>query len=185
MHEPRIFIAGNHCVQPPPDISSISLEDWRKEAPIKCTVVGVPIEKRPRAVRRHLVQQLRVLERQTGRSYRGYVMRVSSTLVKAHIVTENTESEDDMGYLWGFLKENWGSVINPRDITYANNDSGNLCYLCDDRMEAVRTDAEDGDWSRVLEPDDLPICGDDAFSVVSRLPWTEGEDGAVQQTAEW
>jgi hypothetical protein len=137
-----------------------------KAAPPKaCTVVSVPIRSTPHNIRHRFARDLASFATETGRRYGGYVKRESATLVVAHIVTTNTQSEDDLGELWYHLDEVWGPVINMEDVTYTNNDFVNVQYLIG-RFMVVQPVGEGPNWSN---RDDTYDDDKSVFSVVSSI----------------
>ena len=118
---------------------------------------------RPRRVRHRFARGLVALGKASGREYCGFVKRESPTTVTAHIVTTNTASEDDLGALWGFLRNYWNAAVDKLAITYKNNDFENVPFLSDS-FKVVHADAEPENWSnKVLDFDDS--CSE--YSVVS------------------
>ena len=90
--------------------------------------------------------------------------RESDTLVMAHIVTTNTQTDEDLGELWWHLDTNW-PVVNVHDVTYTNNDFVNVQYLIG-RFMVVQPVGEGPNWSN---RDDTYDDDKSAFSVVSSL----------------
>ncbi len=135
-----------------------------KAPPKACTVVSVPIPSGPRNIRHSFARELATLATKTGRRYGGFVKRESATLVVAHIVTTNTQSDADLGELWWHLDTNW-PVVNIRDVTYTKDDFVNVQYLIG-RFMVVQPVGEGPNWSN---RDDTYDDDKSAFSVVSSL----------------
>lgn len=109
----------------------LSMEDWMAEGPPACTVISVPIpaQRASKACYR-FAKQLTAFGQQTNRIFSGYVKVESPTIIRACIITTNTQSTSDLNALWYFLKNMW-PTINPHDITYENDNHGYLTYLGD------------------------------------------------------
>ncbi len=131
---------------------------------MSCTVISVPIPTTPHNVRHRFASQLAGLAKSSNRLFGGFVKRESTVLVMAHIVTTNTQSEEDLEELWGHLQTHW-PVVNVSDITYRNNDFSNVKYLMG-RFMVVQPVGEGPNWSN---RDDSYDDDSAQFSVVSSL----------------
>ena len=116
-------------------------------------------------MRFNFAKALSSLGRDTQRTYGGFVRRESITVVKALIVTADTESDNQLGSLWGFLQSFHG-VLADRTC-YEHHDVVNSHYLLQ-RFMVVKPNGEETNWSNDIDDFDESASASH-FSIVSSI----------------